>query len=93
VRCHSREDAFYLWAVFASEPGYYATIGTAFGSSIPSLDCGLLADLRVPWIGGEVRQSLVADVTTMQQNLVQAIQSERQAVARVEGELERLGAK
>jgi type I restriction enzyme S subunit len=93
VRCHSREDAYYLWAVFASQPGYYATIGTAFGSSIPSLDCDLLADLHVPWMGDEVRRSLVTDVTSIQQNLVQAIQFERQAVANVEAELERLGAR
>jgi len=49
VRCRSKEDAFFLWSIFASEPGYLATIGTAFGSSIPSLDCELLAEMRVPW--------------------------------------------
>src|SRR5690606_27718476 len=45
VRCKSPEDAYYLWAVFASDPGYYATIGTAYGSSIPSLDCSLINEL------------------------------------------------
>lgn len=58
VRCTSKEDAFFLWSVFASEPGYLATIGTAFGSSIPSLDCELLADLQVPWFDDEERSQL-----------------------------------
>jgi type I restriction enzyme S subunit len=49
VRCHSPSDAAYLWAVLASEPGYWSLIGTAFGSSIPSLDSALIAELTVPW--------------------------------------------
>lgn len=50
VRCHSQSDAAYLWAVLASEPGYWALIGTAFGSSIPSLDSTLIGELTVPWL-------------------------------------------
>lgn len=50
VRCHSPSEAAYLWAVLASEPGYWALIGTAFGSSIPSLDSALIAELTVPWL-------------------------------------------
>lgn len=50
VRCHSPSDAAYLWAVLASEPGYWALVGTAFGSSIPSLDCSLISELVVPWL-------------------------------------------
>lgn len=50
VRCHSSSDAAYLWAVLASEPGYWALVGTAFGSSIPSLDSSLISELVVPWL-------------------------------------------
>lgn len=50
VRCHSPSEAAYVWAVLASEPGYWALIGTAFGSSIPSLDSALIAELTVPWL-------------------------------------------
>ena len=50
VRCHSPQDAAYLWAVLASEPGYWALVGTAFGSSIPSLDSSLISDLTIPWL-------------------------------------------
>lgn len=49
IRCKSEADAAYLWAVLASEPGYWTVVGTAFGSSIPSLDTGLIQKIRVPW--------------------------------------------
>ncbi|WP_157778351.1 methylation-associated defense system restriction endonuclease subunit S MAD5 [Massilia violaceinigra] len=58
VRCHSPSDAGYLWAVLASEPGYWALIGTAFGSSIPSLDSSLVSDLTVPWLPELDRQEI-----------------------------------
>lgn len=58
VRCHSPSDAGYLWAVLASEPGYWALIGTAFGSSIPSLDSSLVSDLTVPWLSELDRQEI-----------------------------------
>lgn len=63
VRCHSREDAAYLWAVLASEPGYWAVIGTAFGSSIPSLDAGLIKEVRVPWPSSKVRSAIASRVS------------------------------
>ena len=58
VRCHSPSDAAYLWAVLASEPGYWALIGTAFGSSIPSLDSSLISELMVPWLSEADRQEI-----------------------------------
>ena len=58
VRCHSPSDAAYLWAVLASEPGYWALIGTAFGSSIPSLDSSLISELMVPWLSEADRQKI-----------------------------------
>jgi type I restriction enzyme S subunit len=60
VRCHSSSDAAYLWAVLASEPGYWALVGTAFGSSIPSLDSSLISDLTVPWLSELDRQEIGA---------------------------------
>ncbi|WP_454914123.1 methylation-associated defense system restriction endonuclease subunit S MAD5 [Variovorax gossypii] len=60
VRCHSPSDAAYLWAVLASEPGYWALVGTAFGSSIPSLDSSLISDLTVPWLSELDRQEIGA---------------------------------
>ncbi|WP_334006388.1 methylation-associated defense system restriction endonuclease subunit S MAD5 [Burkholderia gladioli] len=58
VRCHSPSDAAYLWAVLASEPGYWALVGTAFGSSIPSLDSSLIRELTVPWLSEVDRQEI-----------------------------------
>lgn len=60
VRCHSPQDAAYLWAVLASEPGYWALVGTAFGSSIPSLDSSLISDLTIPWLSDLNRQEIGA---------------------------------
>ncbi|OBR44436.1 methylation-associated defense system restriction endonuclease subunit S MAD5 [Aeromonas dhakensis] len=60
VRCHSPSDAAYLWAVLASEPGYWALVGTAFGSSIPSLDSSLISDLTIPWLSELDRQEIGA---------------------------------
>jgi type I restriction enzyme S subunit len=88
VRCKSKEDAFYLWAVLASEPGYFATIGTAFGSSIPSLDCDLIADLRVPWIEAAARAELSKLVASSVEASTRAIHAEREAVRLVEDAIE-----
>jgi len=60
VRCHSPQDAAYLWAVLASEPGYWALVGTAFGSSIPSLDSSLISDFTIPWLSDLDRQEIGA---------------------------------
>ncbi|WP_447899783.1 methylation-associated defense system restriction endonuclease subunit S MAD5 [Stenotrophomonas sepilia] len=60
VRCHSPQDAAYLWAVLASGPGYWALVGTAFGSSIPSLDSSLISDLTIPWLSDLDRQQIGA---------------------------------
>ncbi|WP_159731221.1 hypothetical protein [Methylosinus sp. Ce-a6] len=88
VRCKSKEDAFFLWAVLASEPGYLATIGTAFGSSIPSLDCELLADLKVPWFDNAKRSHLCGLVGSAVHAHTRAIHAERTAVRIVEDAIE-----
>jgi len=89
VRCHSKEDAFFLWSVFASEPGYLATIGTAFGSSIPSLDCELLAEMKVPWFDEKTRGELTRLVASAVEANTRAINAERKAVRIVEDAIEK----
>jgi type I restriction enzyme, S subunit len=89
VRCRSKEDAFFLWSVFASEPGYLATIGTAFGSSIPSLDCELIADMEVPWLDDAKRLKLSKLVAASVEASTRAIEAERKAVRIVEEAIEK----
>jgi len=89
VRCKSKEDAFYFWSVFASEPGYLATVGTAFGSSIPSLDCALIADMKLPWFGDAERFELSNLVATSVEASARAIHAERRAVRIVEDAIEK----
>lgn len=88
VRCRRREDAFFLWSIFASEPGYLATIGTGFGASIPSLDCELLADLRVPWFDSQTRKAISGLIASAIESTSDAIDLERRAVHMVEDALE-----
>ncbi|MBK7537432.1 MAG: restriction endonuclease subunit S [Myxococcales bacterium] len=89
VRCKSKEDAFFLWSVFASEPGYLATIGTAFGSSIPSLDCELIADMKVPWFDDAKRLELSKLVAGSVEARTRAVHAERKAVRIVEDAIEK----
>lgn len=89
VRCKSKEDAFFLWPVFASEPGYLATIGTAFGSSIPSLDCELIADMKVPWFDDAKRLELSKLVAGSIEASTRAVHAERKAVRIVEDAIEK----
>lgn len=89
VRCSSKEDALFLWSVFASEPGYLATIGTAFGSSIPSLDCELIADMKVPWFDDATRKELSTLVAGAVDASTRAINAERKAIALVEDAIEK----
>lgn len=88
VRCTSKEDAFFLWSVVASEPGYLATIGTAFGSSIPSLDCDLLAEMKVPKFDDGTRRELAELVGSAVNANARAIEAERNAVRIVEDAIE-----
>ena len=88
IRCRSKEDSFYLWAILASQPGYFATIGTAFGTSIPSLDCSLLSELKVPWICGHFRAELVEYASKVTDLLSQAIVEETLAITLVEDAVE-----
>jgi type I restriction enzyme, S subunit len=87
VRCESPADAYFLWAILATEPGYYAAIGTSFGSSIPSLDGSLLADLRVPWWRGQRRADIVSQVDSLNTALTRAVYAEREAVTLVESSI------
>ena len=89
VRCRSKEDAFYLWSIFASEPGYLATIGTAYGSSIPSLDCDLLAQMKIPWFSDATRTELSVLVSSAVEANTRAIYAERSAVRIVEDAIEK----
>jgi type I restriction enzyme S subunit len=88
IRCATHEDACYLWAVLASEVGYWALVGTAFGSSIPSLDCQLIGELTVPWIGDRRRTEIVCLVQSALQLQNDAIEAEREAVRLVEQAIE-----
>jgi type I restriction enzyme S subunit len=89
VRCRSKADACFLWAVFASEPGYLATIGTAFGSSIPSLDTDLLGEMQVPWFDDATRAELTKLVASAVEANTQAIHAERKAMRMVEEAIEK----
>lgn len=89
VRCKSKEDAFFLWSVFASEPGYLATIGTAFGCSIPSLDCELIAEMKVPWFDDAERLELSKLMAGAVEASARAIHAERKAVRLVEDAIEK----
>jgi len=88
VRCKTSDDAMFLWAIFSCQPGYYASIGTAYGTSIPSLDCAIIADLRVPWWKGSVREHIVNLVGAITDDQLTAIYSERKAIALVERTIE-----
>lgn len=87
VRCRSDEDAAYLWAVLASEPGYWAIVGTAYGSSIPSLDTTLIAEINIPWFNPLDRSrisSLARDAIEAQSR---GIVYESEAIRMVEQEI------
>lgn len=88
IRCQTHEDACYLWAVLASEPGYWSLVGTAFGSSIPSLDCELISELSVPWISDSRRDEVVGLVQAALRLQNAAIESERRAKQLVEETIE-----
>lgn len=89
VRCHSPADAAYLWAVLASEPGYWALVGTAFGSSIPSLDSSLISELTVPWLLDEDRREIgaLAEMAVAAQN--KGNELEAVAVALIEEKIQK----
>lgn len=91
IRCHDRADALYLWAILASEPGYQALVATAFGSSIPSLDCGLISQIAVPWWRGDLRDACTNRISDALSELNSAILSEREALALVEKAIEEGG--
>src|SRR5712691_8559440 len=88
VRCKNPEDALYVWSILASEPGYFASIGTAFGSSIPSLACILLHELKVPWFTGAKRRDIEETIAKMVALLSSAIEKDHSAVCAVESAIE-----
>lgn len=88
VRCKSREDAYYLWAIFITQAGYHAAIGTSYGSSIPSLDCELIKQLKMPVAVDTQKRKIVSLVNEYINNLSEAIQHERRAVLVLEDAIE-----
>lgn len=91
VRCDSAADAAYLWAVLASEPGYWAIVGTAFGSSIPSLDASLISELRVPWLRDVDRAAIISLVREAIDAQEEGIALESEAVAMLERRVSAVG--
>lgn len=87
VRCIQQKDAFFLWAVLASRPGYQAVLSTAFGSAIPSLDSGIIAQLKVPILKTSDYTMIVNLVEQAMVYSQQAIESERSAISKLELEL------
>ncbi|MBU2652459.1 MAG: restriction endonuclease subunit S [Bacteroidetes bacterium] len=79
----------YLFAVFATEPGYLATIGTAFGSSIPSLDSKMIAEFRVPVVKNGKREAIADAVAKYNENLSDAALIELSVVKDLESNLEK----
>ena len=63
-------------------------MGTAFGSSIPSLDCDLISTLSVPWIEGAARDEIVELARSALRLQELAIKAEREALAKVEHAIE-----
>lgn len=84
VRCFSEADAAYLWAALASEPGYWALVGTAYGSSIPSLDSGLIEDIQIPWFDIDSRNRIAALVQEALEAQELGIEREAKAIRLVE---------
>jgi type I restriction enzyme, S subunit len=87
VRCRSESDAAYLWAVLASEPGYWALVGTAFGTSIPSLDAGLISGLRLPWLDAGMRREIALLVRKAVGAQDKGIELENAAIQEVEAKI------
>jgi type I restriction enzyme S subunit len=88
VRCKNPEDALYVWSILASEAGYFASIGTAFGSSIPSLACDLLHELKIPWFTGVTRRQIEETAAKVTALLSSAIEKDHMAVHTVESAIE-----
>ncbi|MCK1791934.1 restriction endonuclease subunit S [Pseudomonas koreensis] len=91
IRCHSQSDAAYLWAVLASEAGYWASIGTAFGSSIPSLDSSLIGELVVPWLPKQDRVEIEALVRKAVAAQDMGVALETAAVEQLEAKIRKEG--
>lgn len=87
VRCINKQDAFFLWAAFASRLGYRAILSTAFGSAIPSLDCGIIKNLKVPVLESVDYKMIVNAVEQSIKYSQQALESERSAISKLEKEL------
>lgn len=88
VRCKSQDDAFYLWSILDSQQGYLAAIGTAFGSSIPSLDCELIGNIRIPNSLEIHRDRIITAVREMVNSLSMAANYETKAIASLEDAIE-----
>ena len=84
VRCKSTNSAHLAWAIFSTQPGYLCAIATAFGTSIPSLDCSLLSNLSIPWNEGSATASFIEQSMKIHSALDEAKLLERQAIDLVE---------
>jgi len=84
VRCHSKKDAYFLWSILSSQPGYYFCTGTAFGSAIPSLDCSLLKNMPIPRVDTRTKNQVIDHVEKMCILLNEAVLEEHKAIAMVE---------
>jgi len=84
IRCKAKDDIYYLWAALASEPGYKAILSTAFGSAIPSLDCELIKQIKIPKLNETDYCDIVENVKKSAQLAKQAIISERRATQLLE---------
>ncbi len=56
------EDAGYVFAVLASDPGATLLARESAGSSIPHLEVGRVRRLRIPWAGTSVRRRIGSQV-------------------------------
>lgn len=88
VRCKSQDDAFYLWSILDSNQGYLALVGTAFGSSIPSLDCELISQIPIPNGLRKRREYIVTAVREMVESLSTAAIYEQKAIKILEEAIE-----
>lgn len=84
----SRSDAGYTALVLQSPHGYRAITRLSFGSSIPHLDAGDVARIRLPWPAEQLRTSLARPVVTAWDLQDQADARSAEATALVERAIE-----
>ncbi|WP_411845624.1 restriction endonuclease subunit S [Roseibacillus persicicus] len=88
IRCKTKDDLYYLWTALASEPGYHAILSTAFGSAIPSLDCELIKNIKIPKLEMGRQRTIVSKVRKCALMAEEAIHKERKATQLLEETLD-----